>query len=164
MRRPGTLGALVFVSLLVAAATASAQDRLAQLTKVSGTVKITRSADGTVDEARQAGPRVLNGSVFGGDVVSTTAGAEATLAFSDGSSVALNESTSLTVQELDRSKLVGSGGIEKPIGRRIKILAGKILADVVPSTTVATEFETPSGVAAVKGTRLVIEVQPEGTL
>jgi hypothetical protein len=161
MKRRGTLGALAVFCLLLLALPLSAQDRLAQLTKVTGTVKVTRAADGKVEEARQAGPRVLNGSVFGGDVVTTTAGANATLAFSDGTTLALNEGTSLTVQEMDRSKLVGSGGIDKPIGRKIKILAGKIMADVVPSSTVATEFETPSGVAAVKGTRLVIEVQPE---
>ena len=140
---------------------AAAQERVAQLTKVDGTVNITRAADGTVVNARQVGPRVRNGSVFAGDVVSTEAAATATLVFSDGSEIRLVEGTALTIQETDVSALVEGSETKQAAGRRIRILAGKIFADIVPGGTLATEFETPSGVAAVKGTTLSIEVTPE---
>jgi len=151
------------VTVLVAAALAmalpaAAQERVAQLSEVSGAVTITRAATGTVDEARQVGPRVHNGSVFGGDMVATGAGATATLVFTDGSEVKLKESTKLSVREVDFSKLMASGQAEKPLGRVIQVTAGDIWTHVVPNPEVATQFETPSGVAAVRGTVLTISV------
>ena len=140
---------------------AQAQERVAQLTTVSGSVTVTRAADGAVDTAQQVGPRVRNGSVFPGDVVATEAGASAKLVFSDGTELRLEEGTALTIQPLDVSTLLAQGERQQVVGRRIKVLAGKVFAEVVPGGAVATEFETPSGVAAVKGTTLSIEVRAE---
>ena len=144
------------LGLLLVSATAAAEDRVAQLSKASGEVTITRAADGKVETARQAGPRVVGGSVFPGDVVHTGAGT-ATMLFTDGTQVELKEKTTLTVRE---QTLVAVGGKkpEKPIGRKIKVLAGNIWTNVIPNPQIATEFETPSGVAAVKGTTLTISV------
>ena len=147
-----------FALAIALATVASAQERVAQLSKVSGKVLVTRSADGKPEEATQAGPRVRNGSVSGGDVVSTAPGASATLVFTDGTQVELKEKTALTIQEVDQSALVKSGKTSKPIGRRIRVLAGNIWTNVSPNPQVATEFETPSGVAAVKGTTFTISV------
>jgi hypothetical protein len=158
-----SLATLTVVLMVLVAMPAGAQERVAQLTKAAGSVTITRALDGTVDEARQIGPRVRNGSVFAGDVVGTDTGASATVVFSDGSEIRLEESTALTIQETDVSALVASGEREQAVGRRIKVLAGKVFADIVPGGTIATEFETPSGVAAVKGTTLSIEVSAEAT-
>jgi len=155
--------ALVMVAALALAAPAAAQERVAQLSEVSGAVTVTRAADGAVDEARQVGPRVHNGSVFGGDMVATGAGATATLVFTDGSEVKLKESTSLSVREVDYSKLVAEGAAEKPLGRVIQVTAGDIWSRVVPNPDVATQFETPSGVAAVRGTELTISVDRAAT-
>ena len=150
--------AVVVVAVLALALPVAAQERVAQLSEVSGAVTVTRSAGGTVDEARQVGPRVHNGSVFGGDVVSTGPGATATLVFTDGSEVKLKESTSLSVREVDFSKLMAAGQADKPLGRVIQVTAGDIWTRVVPNPDVATQFETPSGVAAVRGTVLTISV------
>jgi hypothetical protein len=150
--------AVVIVAVLALAVPAAAQERVAQLSEVDGTVTITRAADGAIDEARQVGPRVHNGSVFGGDVVTTGAGATATLVFTDGSEVKLKESSSLSVREVDFSKLMAAGQADKPLGRVIQVTAGDIWTRVVPNPDVATQFETPSGVAAVRGTVLTISV------
>jgi hypothetical protein len=153
--------AIVIAILVLAGAGVMAQERAAQLTKVDGAVTITRVADGSVDEAKQVGPRVRNGSVFAGDVVKTAGGATATLVFSDGSELKLEEGTGLTIAEVDLSTIAAEDAEGKTTGRRIKVLAGKVWADVVPGSAILTEFETPSGVAAVKGTSLSIEVAPQ---
>jgi hypothetical protein len=152
---------IVVAILLLAAAGAMAQERAAQLTKVDGPVSITRVTDGSVDQATQMGPRVKNGSVFAGDVVKTDSGAKATLVFSDGSELKLEPQTSLTISEVDLSTVAAAAAEGRTTGRRIKVLAGKVWADVVPGSAILTEFETPSGVAAVKGTSLSIEVEPQ---
>jgi len=163
--RPRRLSLTMIGALLVfafATTTARADERVAQLSKVDGSVQITRAADGTIDQAQQIGPRVRNGSVFPGDVVSTDPGSTATLVFSDGSQIDLKQKTSLSVRETDLAKLVEAGKSQKPIGRTIKVLAGDIWTHVVPNPQVATEFETPSGVAAVKGTTFTISVDSGG--
>jgi hypothetical protein len=153
---------LVLLSLVaVLAAPGFAAERVAQLSEVTGTVKITRADGDAVDEARQMGPRVRNGSVFPGDIVATESGAKATMVFTDGSEVKLDELTSLSVREVDFTKLMAAGEADKPIGRVIQVLAGDIWTHVMPNPEIATEFETPSGVAAVKGTTLTISVERE---
>ncbi len=150
-------------ALALLALPAFGQDRVAQLSKVSGSVEITRAADGSKDQARQVGPRVRGGSVYAGDIVATLGGAAATVAFSDGSKVDMAENTSLTVREVDLSAMVLAGQRDKPLGRRIKILAGDVYSEIVENPGLLTEFETPSGVAAVKGTKLFISVGQAGS-
>ena len=148
----------LLAALVLVAGPALAQERIAQLSAVNGAVTVTRAADGSVDRARQIGPRVRNGSVYAGDVVSTGASAEATLVFSDESRIDLSAGTSLSIQEVDQAALLASGKADKPVGRKIRVLAGDIWTHVSPNPSVSTEFETPSGVAAVKGTTLRIAV------
>ncbi len=161
-RKPRTLCRGVrWISLLAVALLAFpalAQDRVCSLSKASGDVKITRSTDGSVETPTQVGSRVRGGSVFAGDVIATGAGATATVLFGDGTLVDMAESTSISVKETDLSALVAAGQRDRPIGRTIKILAGDIFSEVAKNPSVATEFETPSGVAAVKGTKLSISV------
>ncbi len=139
---------------------AAAEERVAQLSKVTGGVEITRAEDGRVDQALQMGPRVRGGSVFAGDVIATGAGAGATLVFGDGTRVDMKGNTRLTVKEVDLSQLFAQGKSDKPIGRTIKLLAGDIYSEIAKNPQIATEFETPSGVAAVKGTRITLSVSP----
>ncbi len=139
---------------------AAAQERVAQLSRVTGEVSITRAEDGRVDEALQVGPRVRGGSVYAADVVATAAGASATMVFSDGSRIELAENTRLTVKGVDLSKLVTGDTNDRPIGRRIKLLVGSIYSEIAENPQIATEFETPSGVVAVKGTRIRLSVSP----
>lgn len=154
---PRTLQVALGASLCL---TAAAQERVAQLSKAAGEVSITRAADGSVESARQVGPRVRGGSIFPRDQVATGADASATMVFSDGTRVDLAASTRLTVEEIDLSALVAAGREEQSIGRTIKVLAGDIYSQIADNPAIATRFETPSGVAAVKGTRISISVTP----
>ncbi len=156
------LSAAVAALALVAGA-ASAQERVAQLSKVDGGVTITKAETRESREAKQLGPRVKNGSVFAGEVVATDGTGTATLWFSDGSEINLKPGTKLMIQELNFTALVASGQKDKQAGRKIKILAGNIFSHIVPNPQIATEFETPSGVAAVKGTELELSVDSDGS-
>lgn len=147
---------LVVVILLSLAAAAAGEDRVAQLSKVAGTVTIRRDG-GTIDTARQQGPRVMNGSVFAGNEVATDSGGSATMLFTDGSTVDLKANTRLTVHEVEGSPEAVKQ--QKRFGRVLKVLAGDVFAHVVPNPEIATEFETPTGVAAVKGTTLELSVR-----
>ena len=143
--------------LMSIARTAAAEDRVAQLSKVAGNVTIRRAA-GAIDTAKQQGPRVMNGSVFDGDEIGTDSGASATMLFTDGSTIELKELTRLTVREVERAP--GAATQQgKRLGRVLKLLAGDVLTHVVPNPEVATEFETPTGVAAVKGTTFELSVR-----
>lgn len=135
-------------------------ERIAHLSMVTGEVQITRAEDGRIDGVVQLGPRVRSGSVFEGDVVATGVDAGATLVFSDGTHVELQQDTRLTVEEVDFTQLFAAGERPKPIGRTIKLLAGEIYSEIVHNPEIATEFETPSGVAAVKGTKIKLSVRP----
>ncbi len=146
---------------LVLVSGAMAGDRVAQLSRTEGKVTIARAGKSQVDEATQMGPRVRNGSVFPGDLVATEPGGSATMVFSDGSQIKLGEKTSLSVQQVDLSSMVKSGKKDKPIGRTIQVFAGDIWTNVVPNPQIATNFETPSGVAAIKGTTFTISVGGE---
>jgi hypothetical protein len=78
--------------------------------------------------------------------------------FTDGTTIDLKELTRLTVREVERAP--GAATQQgKRLGRVLKLLAGDVLAHVVPNPEVATEFETPSGVAAVKGTTFELSVR-----
>ena len=157
-------GTLLLAVVLCLALPLAAEDRVAQLSEVAGNVTVTRADGGNVDQAKQVGPRVRSGSVFAGDVVATAADGTATMVFTDGTEVKLKESTSLSVRQVDFSTLMAAGDADKPIGRVIKVMAGDIWTHVVPNPQIATEFETPSGVAAVKGTTLTISVSQEEPL
>ena len=141
---------------LTLTAVAIAEDRVAQLSKVTGNVTIRRD-DGKIESAKQQGPRVTNGSVFAGNEVSTGPASTATMLFTDGSTVDLKESTRLTVREAEGTPEAVKQ--QKRYGRVLKVLAGDVLAHVVANPEIATEFETPTGVAAVKGTEFEISVR-----
>ena len=151
---------LCFVALVLIVAPLAAQDRAGQLETLEGSVTIIRAKDGSIDAARKVGTRVRNGSVFPNDIVRTSEESTAKLVFSDGSKVEMAPDTQLTVEEVDRSALLAAGKVDKPVGRMIRVLAGDALATVIPNPQIATMFQTPSGVAAVKGTVLRVSVPP----
>ena len=152
-------GALIVFLALPAAA----QDRVAQLSKVTGEVSVTRAADGSVEAARQVGPRVRGGSIFPGDEIAAGAEANATLVYTDGSRFNLAAESRVVVEkDVDLSAEFAAGKAETPIGRRIKLLAGEIYSEIAPNPQVVTKIETPSGVAAVRGTKFRVSVDRDG--
>ena len=153
------VGALIVLLALPAAA----QERVAQLSQVTGEVTVTRAADGRVEAARQVGPRVRGGSIFPADEIAAGAGASATLVYTDGSRFQLAANSRVVVEkEVDLAAELRAGKAEAPIGRRIRLLAGEIYSEIAPNPQVVTKIETPSGVAAVRGTRFRISVDRDG--
>ncbi len=150
----------VLVALPAIATERAVAERVAQLSTVAGEVQITRAESRRVDRAVQLGPRVRGGSVFAGDVIATGGEGTATLIFSDGTRVDLLPNTRLTIEEVDRSESFDKGEVSKPFGRTIKLLTGEIYSEIAKNPEIATEFETPSGVAAVKGTKISLSVRP----
>ena len=144
------------LALVLIAGVAFAEDRVGQLSKFSGNVTIQRT-NGTTESAKQQGPRVVNGSVSAGDEVATGPSSAATLLFTDGTTIDLKENTRLTVREAEGTAEAKKQN--KKLGRVLKVFAGDILAHVVPNPEVATEFQTPTGVAAVKGTEFELSVR-----
>ena len=113
------------------ATSVAAQSKVGTLADVNGTVQITRAKDGTIDEPVKKGKRIRKGSVYGGDLIETKAGATARILFTDGTKVDVSPGTRLTVDEVDYSALVAAGKKDKPIGRIVKILVGEIISDIV---------------------------------
>jgi len=89
-----------------------------------------------------------------GDSIKTGAGI-ADVEYPDKSVLKIKNDTNMTLSEMKDEK---SGKLT----RKIKILMGDIWASITPGTPTKTEFETPSAVAAVKGTVLVLSVSPDG--
>jgi len=117
-----------------------------------------------VDEARQIGPRVQNGSVFTGDVVATGPGATATMVFSDSSVVKLKEKTTLSGApgRLRQADGRGPGGEAARPGDPDH--HRRHLDPHRPNATVATEFETRAGSPPSRGTTLTISVSGEALI
>lgn len=162
-RFTGFLLASLFLLTCFAGAAWSAE-RVAQLAKVTGDVSIQRAVGGMVEKASMAGSRVKNSSIYGGDVVTTSAASSAKVAFPDGTTVDLKEGTSLTIQEVDYSKVATAVKRDKPIGRTVRLITGSIWTKLNPNPKIATSFETPSGVAAVKGTEFGLTVDKNAPL
>lgn len=84
-----------------------------------------------------------------GDEIRTEASSELCVKYKDGSLLFVREKTQISLQPL----------LDKPtIGRRIKVIVGKVCAIIKPSKDYETQFETVPAVAAIRGTRLEIEV------
>ncbi|MCP3962139.1 MAG: FecR domain-containing protein [bacterium] len=128
---------------------AEAQEPVATLTRVDGEVAVVSKSSGREVEARQVGPRVRNGSVQGGDTVRTGAGANAVLAFEDGTELELQEQTEIDVRAIDLADLAASGRRAKPIVRRVAIHGGEIAGRVVDNSQVSIEIESDSGMASI---------------
>lgn len=152
--------AFVGVAAFVSFSTVRAQEKKAD----AGAAKIAeiQAFEGEVSIQGAAGPartptlvakRVRGGSLYNGDTVSTQGGGSVEVLFLDGSKVTAPEKSRIQVREEKLARPTDKG---QTVGRKIKILAGKVVGSVQPSKNVVTEFETPAGVAAVRGTTLEV--------
>jgi len=89
-----------------------------------------------------------------GDAIQTKEGM-AEVVYPDESVLKVKNDTSMTLSEL---KDGGTGQLT----RKIKIMVGDIWAKITPGTSTRTEFETPTTVAAVKGTVVSFSVDANG--
>jgi len=91
--------------------------------------------------------------LFEGDVIKTSELSRAALILQDGSLIRLNENTDLQLRVNARKKKKN----------RLKILLGHLWAKIKKQDT-GLEIETPSAVAAIKGTELELLVQSSGLI
>lgn len=164
MRSHRWAGALGLVLLLAFGPWAFAQDegadRIAQVDDFTGQVQVKNARTGELRTVTRAGPKIRNSAVYSGDEVLTGADGTCSLLFPDGSVMKLETaSTDLLITEgaLEEKARVGRAA-GKTSGRRVKVVAGTVRAIITPQTAIYTEFETPSGVAGVKGTTLTVTV------
>ena len=139
------VGALISVCLV-----AEAVSPVARVASFSGTVKVQRES-GVTAPVRMMGAQVRGGTLMSGDTVLTGPNSSATIQFDDQSKLDLGANASVRIRQSAASpaKVAESG---KTVLRSMKIINGKVLANIRPNLEVATEFELPTGVAAVRGT------------
>jgi hypothetical protein len=138
-------------------------ERLAVISKFEGEVRIKH--EGEWKTVTSVGNRIRNSSVYSNDTVMTMPGSTADLVFDDNTRLEVNEDTTLTIstrQMAERERrqegfIRRVADTQQDIVRNVNIHVGKIWANVTPSKSVLTEFETPTGVASVRGTILTIE-------
>jgi hypothetical protein len=122
----------------------------------AGTV-ITVSGKVTLySDSSDGAPLTIGKAVFAGDRIKTGSNGRAMLVLSDGTQLKLNYLTDITLRDKDIQGKASPRGIAL-----IKIALGDLWARVTKKDS-KLEFETPSAVAAVKGTNPVLTVLPDG--
>nr|MBC8551432.1 FecR domain-containing protein [Candidatus Brocadiales bacterium] len=138
------------------------EERLAVVSEYEGDVKVEHES--IKKTVTRIGNRIRNSAVYEEDSVMTMHDSTADLVFNDNTSLEIDEDTSLTISSREMSgeeKAEGgfirqvSGG-QSGIVRNIHVKAGKFLANITPSKSVLTEFETPTGTASVRGTAFTL--------
>ena len=138
------------------------EDRLAVVSKYTGKVNVRHNL--MVKPVTSIGNRIRNSAVYKRDTVITKTTSTANLLFNDNTTVEISEESSIsidtkTVTDRDRAerKFTKKASIaQQSMVRNINVKMGKLLASITPSKSVLTEFETPTGVASVRGTELNI--------
>jgi len=139
-----------------------AEDRLAVVSKYTGKVNVRHNL--MVKPVTSIGNRIRNSAVYKRDTVITKTTSTANLLFNDNTTVEISEESNIsidtkTVTDRNRAerKFTKKASIaQQSIVRNINVKMGKLLANITPSKSVLTEFETPTGVATVRGTELDI--------
>jgi|SaaInl4_150m_RNA_FD_contig_31_886684_length_1136_multi_6_in_0_out_0_2 hypothetical protein len=126
------------------------EEKLAVINKFKGDVIIQHEGENQLVEQR--GARIRNSSIYNQDSISTMEASTAELVFNDSSRFDINEKTTLTIISEKTTKF------NRSLLRRVSLKAGGLLAEVIPSKTVLTEFEIPTGVATVRGTVITINL------
>lgn len=135
---------------------AAEQNKIADIKSFTGGVSVA-GVDGQSRQPAKVGRRFRNTSLFDEDRVETQPGAECEVLFPDDSTVTLKENSQIQILQ---KQLPSANPDGKTIGRRIRLLVGEMVTDVVPNKNIQTDFETPSGTAAVRGTAGTISVNP----
>lgn len=103
----------------------------------------------TIERQGKEMPAKKNMQLYIGDEIKTQKVAEVCIKYDDGSLLFVREETNISIQPLPGKPTVG---------RKIKVMVGKVWARIRPSKTYTTEFETPAAVAAIRGTDVEMEV------
>ncbi|MBT3879117.1 MAG: hypothetical protein HOI47_15885 [Candidatus Scalindua sp.] len=156
-----TLFLIIGLAFLFSPQTLFAQEeRVAVVSQYNGEVKVQHN--GVWNTVARVGNRIRNSSVYNGDTIVTMPGTNADLVFSDNTTVKVEADTTLTVSTrkitaADRAKggfVRNVAGTRQEVVRNVNVKVGKIWASITPSKSILTEFESPTGVASVRGTVL----------
>ncbi len=158
--------AVIFVSTLFlfspGTVLSQQEERLAVVSEYEGDVRVEHES--ILKTVKKIGNRIRNSAVYEDGSVMTMHASTADLVFNDNTSLQIDENTSLTIgtREVSGEEKADDGfirqvsGKQSEIVRNIYVKAGKFLANITPSKSVLTEFETPTGVAAVRGTMFTL--------
>lgn len=156
---------IAFLALALGAPLAAATKRepAGVITSISGQVDLyLRPAPALKVAATAAAPLVkaphLGQTLFAGDRLKTGANGRVALVLTDGTQLKLNYNTDATLSDRNSKGRTSARGIAA-----IKILFGQLWAKVTKKDS-TLEFDTPSAVAAVKGTEPLITVGPDGSI
>ena len=164
------LSILILISLILLSfpqTLLSQGERLAVVNKFKGEVKVEH--DTVWKTVSKIGNRIRNSSVYNEDTVLTMPVSTADLVFNDNTRLEVNEDTTLTIsiRQMTEEERTQEGfirkvaGTQKEVCRNINLKIGRIWANITPSKSVLTEFETPTGVASVRGTEFGSAVERE---
>jgi len=142
---------LIVLSLPVSTQTTAAQQRVT-LNQIIGKVEVRSTGSGKWRPAR------VGMGVRAGWDIRTYVESSAQLSFETGTVISINENTVMTMDELLQK---GQGATKS----NVKIATGKVFANVQKLVTSKSsfEFETPTAVASIRGTRLSLDVGRSGT-
>ncbi len=156
--------AAAFLILLLSAPQTllSQEDRLAVVSKYTGKVNVRHNLMNK--PVMTVGNRIRNASVYNRDTVTTGSASTANLVFNDNTSFDISESSSILIgtklmtgrDRAERKFFRKIAIAEQKIVRSINVNMGKLIANITPSKSILTEFETATGIATVRGTKLDI--------
>jgi hypothetical protein len=135
------------IALGLAAAVQAADTPAGVVTSASGKITLYSAA-----KANKAGALRLGQQLYAGDRVQTGANGRLALVLTDGTQLKVNYNTDITLRDKDTKGRESARGIAS-----IKVALGDLWAKVTKKNS-RLEFETPSAVAAVKGTTLELNV------
>lgn len=128
--------------------------KIAEVSAAGGTVEIV-NPKGAVRKPVKFGTRWKNAEIRDEDRVKTAQGSQAVILFPDASKFTLKENSEIQILQKTLPKPTAEGNT---VGRRIRVFVGEFVSDVIPNKEIRTDFEMPTGSAAVRGTSLRLTV------
>jgi hypothetical protein len=123
------------------------EELVGSITDVKGTVNLVRGGNETVAEK---GARV-----YASDIIRTGEGAGAGLVLRDDTTLSLGPSSELKMSEFKFKPDEGILGVTLSVAKGTLVYISGQIAKLAPGSA---QIETPAGVAAVRGTELMVEV------
>jgi hypothetical protein len=139
---------LIALAILFIPAAVFAQDVIAYIGEVGGTVTVTRENPGEEIAAK------IGMLLQEGDTVKTEGASYSSIIFQDdGSRVKLGENAQITLNAVRQ---------KKKLNKRMFLSGGKLWAKVSKKKGTDFQVQTPTSVASVKGTRFIMEEKASG--
>ncbi len=146
----------LFALFFLAPLTAAQRQHVARVVDVEGTVNKTQVLNNRTIALVKRGTIVNDSLVLGGDTIETGLASRATVQYANGDVFELGPEAKIVVDAIRVSPPVSAP--QPPLGHRIRVWFGSLVANIFPGSGVETEVETPVGVAAVKGTVFTVFV------